>query len=196
MFSAKIQDGRQKLKKWKIFDTCLEASPTTLRVKNSIEIALSLTVFDIFAIFHFPQKFKMAAQNCKIWKFWYFAFTLLFHPAGPKFARNRSISYGFRDICDFSFSAKIPQRNIHGGHLVSCKTFRLIPKKALTMMNISYKFGKCTFYGHWYTGTVKDPQNSDKNARGGHLVFRNVPKNILREVCMMINVSGLKIWKV
>ena len=26
---------------------------------------------------------------------------------GPKFARNRSISYGFRDICDFLFSAKI-----------------------------------------------------------------------------------------
>ena len=32
---------------------------------------------------------------------------LLYHPVGKKFARNRSISYGFRDIDTFSFSAKI-----------------------------------------------------------------------------------------
>ena len=32
---------------------------------------------------------------------------LLYHPVGQKFARNRSISYGFRDIDSFSFSAKI-----------------------------------------------------------------------------------------
>ena len=31
----------------------------------------------------------------------------MFHPVGQKFARNRSISYGFRDIDSFSFSAKI-----------------------------------------------------------------------------------------
>ena len=33
--------------------------------------------------------------------------TLLYHPVGQKFAQNRSISYGFRDIDTFSFSAKI-----------------------------------------------------------------------------------------
>ena len=32
---------------------------------------------------------------------------LIYYPVGPKFASNRSISYGFRDICDFSFSTKI-----------------------------------------------------------------------------------------
>ena len=32
---------------------------------------------------------------------------LLYHPAGQRFARNHSISYGFRDIDTFSFSAKI-----------------------------------------------------------------------------------------
>ena len=32
---------------------------------------------------------------------------LLYHPAGQKFARNRSISYGFQDIDTFSISAKI-----------------------------------------------------------------------------------------
>ena len=32
---------------------------------------------------------------------------LLYYPAGQKFAQNRSISYGFRDIHTFPFSAKI-----------------------------------------------------------------------------------------
>ena len=32
---------------------------------------------------------------------------LLYYPVGQKFTRNRSISYGFRDIHTFSFSAKI-----------------------------------------------------------------------------------------
>ena len=31
----------------------------------------------------------------------------MYYPAGEKFAKNRSISYGFRDIHTFSFSAKI-----------------------------------------------------------------------------------------
>ena len=31
----------------------------------------------------------------------------MYYPAGQKFTRNRSISYGFRDIKTFSFSAKI-----------------------------------------------------------------------------------------
>ena len=107
-FSAKIQDGGQKLKKIEKFWYILRSiSYTTLRVKNSIEIALSLTIFEIFAILCFPQKFKMAAQNWKNGKFWYLLRSIFSHPAGPKFARNRSISYGFRDICDFSFSAKI-----------------------------------------------------------------------------------------
>ena len=68
-------------------------SCTTLRVKNLLEIALSLTVFEILTLFHFPQKSKMAAESDET--------------AGQKFAGNRSISYGFRDIDTFSFSAKI-----------------------------------------------------------------------------------------
>ena len=32
---------------------------------------------------------------------------LLYYPAGQKFARNRSTSYSFRDIHTFLFSAKI-----------------------------------------------------------------------------------------
>ena len=32
---------------------------------------------------------------------------LMYYPAGQKFTQNRSISYSFRDIKTFSFSAKI-----------------------------------------------------------------------------------------
>ena len=47
------------------FHVSTEYSSTTLWVQNLLEIALSLTVSEIFAIFHFPQKFKMAAKSCK-----------------------------------------------------------------------------------------------------------------------------------
>ena len=39
-------------------NTCI-----TLRVKNSLEIARSLTVLEILTLFHFPQKSKMAAKS-------------------------------------------------------------------------------------------------------------------------------------
>ena len=55
-FSAKIQDGRQKWQKFKFFPPCIGHSGTTLWVKNSLEIALSLTVFEIFVIFHIFTK--------------------------------------------------------------------------------------------------------------------------------------------
>ena len=40
-------------------------------------------------------------------KFFPFAWDTLVLPAGQKFAQNRSISYGFRDIHTLSFSTKI-----------------------------------------------------------------------------------------
>ena len=80
-------------------------SCTTLWVKNSLEISLSLTVFEILTLFHFPQKSKMAAESGE--NFPPLHRRLLYHPVGQKFARNRSISYGFRGIDTFSFSAKI-----------------------------------------------------------------------------------------
>ena len=82
-------------------------SCTTLRVKNSLEIALSLTVFEIFTLFHFPQKSKMAAKVAKIEIFPPLNRILLYYFVGQKFAQNRSISYDFRNIHTFSFSAKI-----------------------------------------------------------------------------------------
>ena len=45
------------------FQFCIEYFPTTLRVKNSVEIALSLTVSEILRFFRFSPKFKMAAKT-------------------------------------------------------------------------------------------------------------------------------------
>ena len=52
-----------KVAKIEIFPLCIGYSCTTLQVKNSLEIVLSLTVFKIFTLFHFPQKSKMAAKS-------------------------------------------------------------------------------------------------------------------------------------
>ena len=51
------------------FHVSTEYSSTTPPVQNSLEIAPSLTVSEIFAIFNFLQKFKMAAKNVKIENF-------------------------------------------------------------------------------------------------------------------------------
>ena len=104
--SAKIQDGRQKWQK-QSFPLGTEYCCTTLRVKNSLKIALSLTISKIFSMFYFPLKSKMASKSDKNWNFSPFNRTPLYYPTGQKFARNRSISYGFWNIHTFSFSAKI-----------------------------------------------------------------------------------------
>ena len=85
-----------KVAKMKNFPLCIGHSCTTLGVENSLEIALSLTVFEIFTLFHFSQKSKMAATiSGENGKFSPLYKTLLYYPGGQKFARNRSISYGF-----------------------------------------------------------------------------------------------------
>ena len=93
--------------KIEISPLCTRDSCSTLRIKNSLEIALSLTVFEILTLFHFPRKSKMAARSGENWNFPPLHRRLWYHPVGQKFARNRSISYGFRDIDTFSFSAKM-----------------------------------------------------------------------------------------
>ena len=105
--STKIQDGHRKWRKLKFPPLCTEDSCTTLRVKNSLEIALSLTVFEILTPFHFPQKSKMAAESGENWNFPPLHRRLLYHPVDQRFAQNRSISYSFRDIDTFPVSAKI-----------------------------------------------------------------------------------------
>ena len=97
-----------KVAKIEIFPFSIGHSCTTLWVKNSLEIALPLTVFEIFTLFLFSAKIQDGRQKWQKLKFFSLLHrTLLYYPAGQKFARNRSISYGFRDIHTFSFSAKI-----------------------------------------------------------------------------------------
>ena len=91
-----------KVMKIEIFPFHIGHSCITLRVKNSLEIALSLMVFEIFTLFHFPPKSKMAGKSDENSNFSVSHRSLLYYPAGQKFPRNRSISYGFRDICDFA----------------------------------------------------------------------------------------------
>ena len=91
--------------KIKIFQFCIEYFATTLWVKNSVQIALSLTVSEIliFLVFH-----KNSRWPPKVAKIEFFQFHIKYYnPTGQKFCPNRSISYGFQDINIFCFSAKI-----------------------------------------------------------------------------------------
>ena len=89
------------------FQFCIEYFPTTLWVKNSVQIAPSLTVSEILRFFPFSQKFKMAAKSGENRNFLILYRILFYYPVSQKFCPNRFISYGFRDIKIFSFFAKI-----------------------------------------------------------------------------------------
>ena len=90
--NSKIQNGRHSL--------------DTLWVENFDKIALSRTVSEILRFFRFSQKFKMAAKSGENSKFSILYRLLLYYPVSQKLCRNRSISYGFRDIKILSFFAK------------------------------------------------------------------------------------------
>ena len=89
------------------FPLCIGYLCTTLWVKNSLEITLSLTVFEIFTVFHFPLKSKMAAKSGENLNFSARHRILLYYPAYQKFAQIRSISYHFQDIFNDLLSVNI-----------------------------------------------------------------------------------------
>ena len=89
------------------FQFCTEYSAPTLRVKNCVEIALSLTVSEILTFFVFRKNSRWPPKVAKIEFFSISHRILCYYPTGQKFCRNRSISYGFQDINIFCFSAKI-----------------------------------------------------------------------------------------
>ena len=84
-----------KVAKIEIFQFCIEYSSTTLRVKNSVQIALSLTVSEILIFFVFRKNSRWPPKVAKIEFFSISHRTLCYYPMGQKFCRNRSISYGF-----------------------------------------------------------------------------------------------------
>ena len=89
------------------FQFCIEYFATTLWVKNSVEIALSLMVFEILIFFVFRKNSRWPPKVLKIEFFSISHRILCYNPMGKKFCRNRSVSYGFRDSNIFCFSAKI-----------------------------------------------------------------------------------------
>ena len=127
-----------------IFQFHIEYSLHTLWVKNSVEIALSLTVSEILTFFVFPQKFKMAAKVAIIRSF-SIAHRILYHyHAGQNFCGSGSISYGFRDINIFCFSAKIQdgrqkRRKLKFFNFVY-NTFLLPYRSKILNRSISYGF--------------------------------------------------------
>ena len=62
-FSQKSKMAAKSGEKIEIFQFCIEYFPSTLQVKNSVQIALSLMVSKILRFFRFSQKFKMAAKS-------------------------------------------------------------------------------------------------------------------------------------
>ena len=126
-FSAKIQDGHQKWRKLKFFLFRIGHCCTTLQVKNWLEIALSLTVLEIFTLFHFPLKSNMAAKSGDNWNFSPLYRTILYYPVGQKLAQNRSISYGFWDIHTSSISIWLYSFDLEGGAQGGMRPHHKIP---------------------------------------------------------------------
>ena len=94
-----------------IFQFHIEYSLHTLWVKNSVEIALSLTVSEILTFFQiffvFRKNSRWPPKVAKIEIFLILYRILFYYPVSQKFCPNRSISYDLWDIKIFSFFAKI-----------------------------------------------------------------------------------------
>ena len=98
-----------KVAKIEMFQIHIEYSSTTICVKNSVEIALSLTVSEILTFLGFPQKSKMAAKSgekIEIFQFCigYFAITLR-----VKNSVKITLSLAVSEILTFSVFRKNPR---------------------------------------------------------------------------------------
>ena len=75
-----------------IFAKIQDSHQDTLQVKNSLEIALSLTISEIFSMIYFPLKSKMATKSGDNRNYFSPRHRILInYPAGQKFAQNRDI---------------------------------------------------------------------------------------------------------
>ena len=88
LFSAKIQDGRHKLGKIEILLFSTRHHCTTHWAKNSLEIALSLTVSEIFTLFLFFAKIQNGRQKFRKLKFFVFTQDNLLLPFGSRICSN------------------------------------------------------------------------------------------------------------
>ena len=72
-------------------ETLVPPCGSKIRSKNSLDIALSLTVFEIFTLFHFPQKSKMAAESGENLNFTPLQRRLLYHPVALEIALSLTV---------------------------------------------------------------------------------------------------------
>ena len=106
-FSAKMQDGRGKWRKLKFFPfhRTLLCHPVGKKFARNRSICYGFRGIDTFS---FSAKIQDGRRKWRKLKFSPFPQDTLVPTYGSKiFARNRSISYGFRDIDTFPLSAKI-----------------------------------------------------------------------------------------
>ena len=95
--------------KIEIFQIHIEYSSTTIWVKNSVEIALSLTVSEILTFLGFPQKSKMAAKSGE--KIEIFQFCIGYFAITPwvKNSLKITLSLAVSEILTFSVFRKNPR---------------------------------------------------------------------------------------
>ena len=82
-----------KVAKIETFQFCIEYFPTTLWVKNSVQISLSLTVSEILRLFHKNSRWPPKVSKIEFFLILYRI--LFYYPVSQKFCPNRSISYWF-----------------------------------------------------------------------------------------------------
>ena len=145
--------------KIEFFQFHIEYSATTLWVKNSVEIALSLTVSKILTFFVFPQKFKMAAKSGENWNFSILYRILSYYPTGQKFCPNRSISYGFWDVKIFSFSQKFKMAAKSGENWIFSISHRILcynptGQKFCRNRSVSYGFRDINIF--FFSAKIQD----------------------------------------
>ena len=132
-----------------IFPFCIGHCCTTLWVKNLLEIALSLTVFKIFTLFHFPQKSKMAAKSGENRNFSLSHRILLYYPAGRKFARNRSILTVFEIFTLFHFPQKSKMAAKSGENFPLCIGYSCTTLRVKNSLEIAL-FLRFLRYSHFF----------------------------------------------
>ena len=131
--------------KIEIFQFCIEYSDTTLRVKNSVEIALSLTVSEILIFFVFRKNSRWPPKVAKIETFQfcieYFPTTLQIKNC-VQIALSLTVSEIFRF---FRFSQKFKMAAKSGKNLIFSILYRILcyyptGQKFCRNRSISYGF--------------------------------------------------------
>ena len=157
-----------KVAKIEIFPLSTGYSCTTLRVKNSLKIALSLTASEVFSMFYFLLKSKMDPK-CRKLKFFPLAQDTLVLPCGSEIHSKSLYLLRFSRYLQFLFSAKIKD-----GHRKWRKIETFSPKYRIPLYystdqkfsrNRSICYGFQDNYNFLYTAKIQDGCKSGKKLK-------------------------------